>query len=324
MRSTIFSRCVQGIARFRQARRALALACLFCAAPLYAASPADVGFAATADHGDQAVTLRAQLYRPPGDGPFPAVVLMHGCGGLSPAARLALQAHAEFLLRNGYVALILDSFGPRGYADGWVCATFERLMHARRYRSADALDALRYLRSLDFVDRENVFQIGQSNGASVSILLAQLAQPAFRALAAFYPWCGAFTRAGNTAVTTSPLLVLGGARDDWTPPGECQSVETSGAEYRVVVYPDAVHSFDLEIPRQQYQGHQVGYDSRATADSRRQILAFFAAHARTAGHARLLQRPGRARPAAVLLREPGGQPPGFGLLSAIGKSGIDN
>lgn len=278
MLSIILSGRRECIARFRFASSLLALACLFNAAPLYAVSPADVSFVSTATAGDQAVTLRAQLYKPDGEGPFPAVVLMHGCGGLSPAARDALQTHAEFLLRNGYAALILDSFGPRGYASGWVCETFERLRQARRYRSVDALDALLYLRSLDFVERDNIFQMGQSNGASVSILLAQLEAPVFRALVAYYPWCGAFKRAGSKAVIRSPLLVLAGALDDWTPPGDCQSVQPAGAEYRVVIYPDAVHSFDLQISRQKYQGHQVGYDPWATADSRRQMLQFFDAH----------------------------------------------
>jgi len=30
-----------------------------------------------------AVKLRAYVYRPAGDGPFPAVIALHGCGGLS-------------------------------------------------------------------------------------------------------------------------------------------------------------------------------------------------------------------------------------------------
>src|SRR5260370_42176034 len=28
-------------------------------------------------------TLRAQLYKPDGDGPFPIVIALHGCGGLT-------------------------------------------------------------------------------------------------------------------------------------------------------------------------------------------------------------------------------------------------
>src|SRR5258708_19720840 len=29
-------------------------------------------------------TLHAQLYKPEGDGPFPTVIALHGCGGLPP------------------------------------------------------------------------------------------------------------------------------------------------------------------------------------------------------------------------------------------------
>ncbi|MBW8317136.1 MAG: hypothetical protein K0M73_20065, partial [Hydrogenophaga sp.] len=39
-----------------------------------------VTFEATQADSSDKVTLRAELSRPVGDGPFPAVVLMHGCG----------------------------------------------------------------------------------------------------------------------------------------------------------------------------------------------------------------------------------------------------
>ena len=44
--------------------------------------------------------LEAELFRPDGDGPHPAVLLMHGCGGLSAAARTALHGHAQFLVKH--------------------------------------------------------------------------------------------------------------------------------------------------------------------------------------------------------------------------------
>ncbi|MCP4332305.1 MAG: hypothetical protein GY785_06590 [Gammaproteobacteria bacterium] len=255
----------------------LAVVLLSCQSSLaLAASTRDIEFTASTPYQDKTVMLHAELFRPDDNGPHPAVVLMHGCGGLSPPVQKALRSHAEYLVEHGYVALVLDSFGPRENSDGWVCKTFERLMAARRYRTADALDALKYLQSLDFIDDDSIFQLGQSNGASVSIRLVQLDKPAFRASAAFYPWCGSFNRLGSKAELTSPLIVLTGALDDWTPPGNCQTIKSTGAEYKVIVYPGAVHSFDLQISTQEYMGHTVGLDPHAALDSRIQMLNFFA------------------------------------------------
>ena len=47
-----------------------------------------------------------------GPGPFPAVVLMHTCGGVKNAQNT--KQHAQELLKAGYVVLVVDSFGPRG------------------------------------------------------------------------------------------------------------------------------------------------------------------------------------------------------------------
>ncbi len=247
-------------------------------ATVFAGEPIEIEFEASTRYNGEPVMLGARLFKPDDNGPYPAVILMHGCGGLQEPVRHALRAHAGYLVRHGYVALSLDSFGSREIGEGQVCKTFERLMNARRYRTADALDALAYLRSLDYVDSDNIFQMGQSNGGSVSIRLAQLDVPAFRATAAFYPWCGTFNRLGSQARLTSPLIILAGALDDWTPPADCLTVRSSAADYKVVVYPGAVHSFDLEIPKQEYQGHSVGYDRSAATDSRLQMLAFFSSH----------------------------------------------
>ena len=50
-----------------------------------------------------------QLYLPPGNGPFPAVLVMHGCGGINDNHR----SWAGRLVGWGYAAVIVDSFGPR-------------------------------------------------------------------------------------------------------------------------------------------------------------------------------------------------------------------
>src|SRR6185295_7601682 len=50
------------------------------------------------------------LYRPAGQGPFPAVILLHGCAGV----RRKDTQWAEALRQEGYVALVVDSLSGRG------------------------------------------------------------------------------------------------------------------------------------------------------------------------------------------------------------------
>ena len=54
--------------------------------------------------------LTGVLRKPGGPGPFPAVVLMHGCGGIQPGNEI----WASDLTTWGYVTLLVDSFTPRG------------------------------------------------------------------------------------------------------------------------------------------------------------------------------------------------------------------
>src|SRR5262245_38461436 len=57
--------------------------------------------------------LHAQLYKPDGNGPFPVVIALHGCGGLSGAGEIVLPRYrewAERLLKAGYAVLWPDSF----------------------------------------------------------------------------------------------------------------------------------------------------------------------------------------------------------------------
>jgi len=62
------------------------------------------------------LTLHAQLYKPDGDGPFPTVIALHGCGGLGghpEAVRPRYRDWTEQLLKTGYAVLLPDSYGSR-------------------------------------------------------------------------------------------------------------------------------------------------------------------------------------------------------------------
>lgn len=270
----------------RCARRILRAAAILLATLVLPTTPAIardavIRIAATQPHTAPDIRLFGEIFRPAGQGRHPAVVLMHGCSGWLGGARQALHQHAAFLRSNGFVVLNLDSFGPRGLGDGRVCESLDLLADARRYRTNDAFDALRHLRSLDYVDPARVYLMGQSNGGSVALIAAAagaarafgMPEGGFRAVVAYYPWCGAV---GTTRPSfEAPLLVLAGARDDWTPPDECRRFTSRGAPVRVTIYEEAVHSFDLLAPMHRYLGRLVGHDPDATQDSRRQMLAFF-------------------------------------------------
>ncbi len=226
--------------------------------------------------------LTAELWLPEGEGPFPAVVLLHGCSGLSERVAAGLAAHAAVLVEAGFAALVVDSFGPRGLADGRVCRDLNLLAQARWYRVSDAFAAKAFLAERPEVDGAAVFLIGQSNGGSVAVLAAKPrgvaqqggGQEPFAGVVAYYPWCGVV---GSDLDFASPLLLLLGGADDWVPAADCaeKAARDPADRLEAVVYPGAHHSFDLDTPVQPYAGHTVGGDPEAAAASRAAYLAFF-------------------------------------------------
>lgn len=216
---------------------------------------------------------------PEGDGPFPAVVLMHGCAGLDPEVRKGNDVHVRHLVSEGFVTLVLDSFGPRRLGDV-VCNEGNEMWAAYRYRQRDAVSALRFLRSQPFVDGDNIFLMGQSHGGGVVLRLARSRNvpvgDRFRAAVAYYPWCGDQVR----GQLHTPVLVLIGENDDWTPASYCvEGVRyVRGAPFEVKVYEGAHHSFDLPMGTYRYKGHTVAGHSTAAHDSRERMVSWFRQH----------------------------------------------
>ena len=78
------------------------------AAPLPAPQQVDIPVASG--------VLHAQLYKPDGDGPYPTVIALHGCGGLaghSDSIQPRYRDWAEQLLKDGNAVLLPDSYGSR-------------------------------------------------------------------------------------------------------------------------------------------------------------------------------------------------------------------
>ncbi len=199
------------------------------------------------------VTLHGTLYRPEGDGPFPAVVAMHDCGGLIRRPAMQTQLYNEWanlLVGKGFVVLFPDSFGSRGL--GPQCREANRKVHARRERVADANAARRWLQTQGYVKADHISLLGWSHGGVATLWTVRpTAVPHdggadFRSAVAFYPSC---RRLRETAWSARvPTLILIGGADDWTPASACQQM-VAGARGRsaraeIVVYPGAYHEFD--------------------------------------------------------------------------------
>jgi dienelactone hydrolase len=215
----------------------------------------------------------AELFLPEGRGPFPAMVVLHGCDGIGPHYR----NWARRLRSWGYAALLVDSFGSRGFRE--VCA------HGRdvppEAQAADAFRAAAWLRTRPDIVPGRVGVIGFSHGGW-AVLKAVLADAppagvaAFAVAIAFYPGCER-----PTAPLITDMLILIGADDDWTPPERCarwiKTVNRNGHALEMLTYPGAVHAFDTAAPLHVYVGHHVGGDPVAAADAETQVRQFLAA-----------------------------------------------
>lgn len=223
--------------------------------------------------GERPATLQAYLLRPASvSGPVPAVVALHGCGGLiRSSGRISKREleWAKLLTADGYAVLFPDSFNPRGYAE--ICSDSAGSRPIRpRHRAGDAKAALAWLAAQPFIDPERIALIGWSHGGSSTLWAAArgpaTASPDFKAAIAFYPGCRPLAAASDYTLGF-PLTVLIGSADDWTPPEPCrQFSQRHGA--RLIEYPDAVHGFDTpNSPRRSLTG--VGLSARG--DGRVQI-----------------------------------------------------
>src|SRR5258707_7273673 len=79
--------------------------------------------------------LHAQLYKPEGDGPFPVVIALHGCGGLaghSEAEQPRYRVWAEQFFKAGNAVLLPDSYGSHALGTQCPLHLNERLLLARR------------------------------------------------------------------------------------------------------------------------------------------------------------------------------------------------
>jgi dienelactone hydrolase len=241
-------------------------------------------------------TLKAVLLRPDGNGPFPAIVALHGCSGLGNRTALLSLTYRDWGARwldAGYAVLFPDSFGSRG--QGSQCTLRGRTIRPRVERGRDVEAAKGWLQNQPWVKPDRIFLVGWSHGGSTTLWAVRprngsgSAKPDFRAAVAFYPGCRAPARRGWTA--RLPTLILIGEADDWTPAQPCHDLvkeaRERSARLEIVGYPGAYHAFDNpHLPLRQRTGlaytvdgagnAHIGTDPAARADAIRRVTDWLA------------------------------------------------
>ena len=221
--------------------------------------------------------IQGYLAKPDGAGPFPAVIVLHGCAGMHDTTK---QKLVDELVAWGYVILLVDSYATRRIdhaCEAGALATFFR-------RRPDAYGALIFLARQDFVDPHRVAAVGFSQGAWVTLSVAEpnsfepFLPPGnlrFRAAAAFYPPCQA-----AVARPEIPTLIFIGALDDWTPAADCSNKITSwgndGPPVELVVYPGAYHGFYYQYlqPGRTMFDHWLEYNGEAADNADHRLHQF--------------------------------------------------
>jgi dienelactone hydrolase len=228
----------------------LASVALAVAAPI--AAQALVSETVTVDSGLASKgPFTAQLLRPPGPGPFAAIVAMHGCGGLlndKGKLRAREMDWAERFVAAGYVVLFPDSFTARGVRE--ICTSTTRSIFPKD-RADDIAAAAEWLAGQPYVDKTRIALIGWSHGA-MAVLWALRpgflgTPPRFKTAIAFYPGCRQIARLEDWRPSVPLTLLIGGA-DDWTRPGPCRELARRTG-FRFVEYIGAYHGFDAPTSR---------------------------------------------------------------------------
>jgi carboxymethylenebutenolidase len=205
------------------------------------------------------------LALPDGDGPHPAVVVIHEAYGLNDNIKDVTRRFAQ----AGYAALAADLFSDRNRA---ICMAryMGGLLIGRVERAGipDLKAALTHLAALPEVDAERMGAIGFCMGGSFAIAWA-CTDHRLKAIAPFY---AANPRPLEAVKRACPVVGSYPERDFTASAGRAldEELDKHHVEHDIKVYPNARHSFFNDTGR--------AHDKQAADDAWSRVLDFFGKH----------------------------------------------
>jgi len=204
------------------------------------------------------VTVAGELRIPkPGNDQLPAVVLLHGSGGVLGTGGNNDEWSKE-LNALGIATFATDSFSGRNI----VQTAFDQAQLGRLAMIFDAYRALELLSKHPRIDPTRVALMGFSRGGQAALYASvkrfqKMYGPKdgtdFAAYVAFYPDCSTVYH-DDDIVSAKPIVILHGTADDYNPAARCKQiverVTKAGGNIRQIVYEGAYHVFDAPALKQ--------------------------------------------------------------------------
>ena len=193
-------------------------------------------------------TLAGELRLPPGAGRLPAVILVHGSGGVSGY----VDEWAQHFNSIGVATFVLDSFTGRGI----VVTVNDQDQLGRLSMTVDTYRALEFLSRHSRIEPTKIMAMGFSRGGQAVLYstmkrLIRQHGPSngaeFAGYITMYANCGT-TYIDDVEVVDKPIRMFHGRADDYVPVAPCeayvQRLQSKGKDVQLTVYPDAHHTFD--------------------------------------------------------------------------------
>lgn len=201
----------------------------------------------------QPATIAGELRLPrPGTDRLPAVVFLHGSGGVN--SRVA-DSWTQELLGLGIATFVMDSFTGRGLVSTNNAKTGGQAQLGRLAMIVDAYRALELLARHSRIDPDRIAVMGFSRGGQSALYASvqrfqRMHGPAgleFAAYIPFYAACNTTFREDG-GVTDRPIRIHHGAADDYVPVAPCRPyvarLRAAGKDVELTEYPNAHHVFD--------------------------------------------------------------------------------
>ncbi len=213
-------------------------------------------------------TFEGYLARPEGDGPFPAVVVIHEIFGLNANIKdIARRFAAE-----GYVALAVDLFAGRNRAICMFRFMGQAILNPLKNGSIENLkDALTFLAEQPDVDAERLGAIGFCMGGGFAIAWA-CSDNRLKAIAPYY---ASNPRPLEAVARACPVVGSYPDKDFTTGAGQKLDGELDryNIPHDIKIYPNTHHSF--------FNDQGKSYAETAARDSWQRVLSFFAEYVNT-------------------------------------------